>query len=98
MSEEDEEQYEKYNICRFCEKEIIVDNIRDHCHLTGEYRGPAHNKCNIFVTKKQSIINIRNGEELTNLYLKSDVSLLPDVFEKYKKYLLWTLVSILCIL
>ena len=54
MTQEDEEDYENNNICRFCEKEIITDKVRDHCHLTGSYRGPAHSKCNINVTQKQS--------------------------------------------
>ena len=31
-------------ICRFCEKEILSDKVRDHCHLNGKYRGPANNK------------------------------------------------------
>ena len=55
MTEEDEEDYRKNNICRFCGKKIIeCDKVRDHCHLTGNYRGPAHSKCNINVTQKQS--------------------------------------------
>ena len=54
MTEEDEEDYRKNNICRFCEKNIVCDKVRDHCHLTGNYRGPAHNKHNINVTQKQS--------------------------------------------
>ena len=41
-------------ICRFCEKEIIIDKVRDHCHLIDKYRGPAHQSCNINVTQKQS--------------------------------------------
>ena len=54
MTEEDEEDYRNKNICRFCEKNIDCDKVRDHCHLTGKYRGPAHSKCNINVTQDQS--------------------------------------------
>ena len=49
------EDFRKNNICRFCEKNIDSDKVRDHCHLTGYYRGPAHSKCNINVTQDQSI-------------------------------------------
>ena len=49
MTEKDEKFY-RDNICRFCEKEIVVDKGRDHCHLTGKFRGPAHNKCSNNVT------------------------------------------------
>ena len=54
MTEENEEDYKNDNICRFCEKNIESDKVRDHCHLTGNYRGPAHSKCNINVTQDQS--------------------------------------------
>ena len=54
MTEKDEEDFRNDNICRFCEKEILSDKVRDHCHLTGYYHGPAHNTCNINVTQKQS--------------------------------------------
>ena len=54
MTEKDEKDYKNNNICRFCEKNIDSDKMRDHCHLTGRYRGPAHNICNIKVTQKQS--------------------------------------------
>ena len=54
MKQKDEEDFRNINICRFCEKEILSDKVRDHCHLTGKYRGPAHSKCNINVTQKQS--------------------------------------------
>ena len=53
MSEEDDQHYTIINNCRFCEKEIVVDKSRDHCHLTGKYRGPAHNKCTFIITQKQ---------------------------------------------
>ena len=54
MTEEDEEDYKNNNICRFCEKNIESDKVRDHCHLTRKYRGPAHYKCDIIVTQDQS--------------------------------------------
>ena len=54
MTQEDGEDYRNDNICRFCEKNIEFDKVRDHCHLTGNYRGPAHSVCNIIVTQKQS--------------------------------------------
>ena len=43
MTKEDGEDYRNNNICRLCEKEVLSDKFRDHCHLTGNYRGPAHN-------------------------------------------------------
>ena len=54
MTEENEEDYRIKIICRFCEKNIESDEVRDHCHLTGKYRGPAHSICNTNVTQKQS--------------------------------------------
>ena len=54
MTEEDEEDFDNNNLCRFCEKEILSDKVRDHCHLTGKYRGPAHNTCNKNVKQKDS--------------------------------------------
>ena len=54
MTDEDEEDYRNNNICRFCEKFIESDKVRDHCHLTSKNRGPAHNTCNINVTQKQN--------------------------------------------
>ena len=32
---EDEQDYRKIIICRFCEKSIEYDKVRDRCHLTG---------------------------------------------------------------
>ena len=49
MTEDDEEDYRKNNICIFCEKEIVSDKVRKFCHLTGKYRGPAHYTCKINV-------------------------------------------------
>ena len=58
MTENDEEELKNNSICRFFEKKIQSDKIRDHCHchLTGKYRGEAHNKGNFNVTQNESNI------------------------------------------
>ena len=39
MSQEDEEKHKNNNICYFCEQEILDNTkVRDHCHLTSDYR------------------------------------------------------------
>ena len=33
--------------CHVCDKPLEGDSVRDHCHITGEYRGAAHIACNL---------------------------------------------------
>ena len=50
MTREDRMTYKKATHCHICEEEIDEDKdrkVRDHCHLTGKFRGAAHNKCNL---------------------------------------------------
>ena len=54
MTEEDEEDFKKDIFVVFVKKNIESDKNRDHCHLTGIYKGPSHSKCNINVTQDQS--------------------------------------------
>ena len=44
MTEKEEEQFQSSNTCWTCEKLIEDDNekVRDHCHITGKFRGTAH--------------------------------------------------------
>ena len=51
MTKKDNEDYRNNDICPFCEKNIESDKVRDQCHLTVKYRGPAHSKCIIKVTQ-----------------------------------------------
>ena len=39
-----------------CDKPFEGDSVRDHCHITGEYRGAAHNACNLKLRLNPSIL------------------------------------------
>ena len=49
MTKEDEEKFEKAKECHICDKKYTEKDIRvrDHCHITGKYRGSAHQECNL---------------------------------------------------
>ena len=48
MTEEEENLFQKSDSCWICKKLIDRDEekLRDHCHVTGKFRGAAHNNCN----------------------------------------------------
>jgi hypothetical protein len=47
ISAKQEKEFNRANNCHICNQELGNDRVRDHCHITGLYRGPAHNKCNL---------------------------------------------------
>ena len=53
ISEKDEERHRNKNIVVFVKKGISVDKFKDHCHLTGNYKGTAHNKGIVNDTREQ---------------------------------------------
>ena len=47
ITTEEEQDFQKATVCHICENLLLLDKVRDHCHLTGKYRGAAHNQCNL---------------------------------------------------
>ena len=49
MTEENEQEFKKTKECHICDKKYTQKDIRvrDHCHITGKYRGSAHQECNL---------------------------------------------------
>ena len=41
------EEFDGATECWICHGELGLGRVRDHCYLTGIYRGAAHNKCNL---------------------------------------------------
>ena len=52
MTQANETYFKKTDVCHICESTISKDSknnykVKDHDHLTGKFRGPAHNTCNL---------------------------------------------------
>ena len=92
ISEEEEHLFQQSNSCWICTKFIDNDDekVRDHCHVTGKFRGAAHWSCNINLqlTKKVPIIfqNLRSYDsrlifcELDKFDVK--INVIPNRLEK----------------
>ena len=88
-----EEQYQSSNTCCICEKVIDDDDekVRNHCHITGKFRGAPYwsSNINLPLTKKVSVIfhNVKGNDsylifnDLNNFDVK--IYLTPNRLEKY---------------
>jgi uncharacterized C2H2 Zn-finger protein len=49
LTTEEQKRQSNAQTCYLCDKPFTIDDgsVRDHCHITGKYRGPAHNSCNL---------------------------------------------------
>ena len=56
ITPEVEEQFKQASNCWICGNLLnLEDRVRDHCHFTGQYRGAAHNRCNLQYSKPNNI-------------------------------------------
>ena len=91
FGEKEAEDFNNATDCWVCKGELGPDKVRDHCHLTGRYRGAAHNQCNLKYRKLSfTPVVIHN---LTNYnahlfvkhlgYSEGDISCIANNDEKY---------------
>ena len=94
----DKRDFQSAKICHICEQDLFKDKetgqilkVRDHCHFTGEYRGAAHNHCNLKCRKPlilPVIFHNLQGYD-SHLFIKQlaevsgDLSCIPSTEEKY---------------
>ena len=92
MTTENENNYRNSKICWICSQKIIKDKVRDHCHITGKFRGAAHKECNskLRIPRKLLIIfhNLEGYDghiifKKLNNFDNIDIQVIPKSSEKY---------------
>src|SRR5207237_971700 len=91
LSLDEEREFRNSKECHFCKKELNNDKVRDHCHITGKFRGAAHQACNFKVRTSLKIpVFFHNGSGydfkhfIRKLYkLDRNLRVLPQTEEKY---------------
>ena len=91
FEEKEADDFNNATDCWICKGELGPDKVRDHCHLTGRYRGAAHNQCNLKYRKLSFtpvvIHNLTNYD--AHLFVKhlgyseGDISCIANNDEKY---------------
>ena len=91
LSKDEQKSFDKSEFCHICNKELLEDKVRDHCHFTGQYRGAAHNSCNLNCRKPlvlPVIFHNLQGYD-AHLFIKQlaslpgDLNCIPSTEEKY---------------
>ena len=96
MNKKDNEEFENSNKCWISDNDYTDGdvNVRDHCRITGKYRGSAHRDCNINVklNHKISVLfhSLKNFDshliiqELGKSNLK--INAIPNGLKKYMSF------------
>ena len=96
MSADKEERFQLANSCWICNKlfDVADEKVRDHCHVTGKYRGAAHFSCNANCKLSKKVPEIFHNLKGYDSHLiieergKFDVriSVIPNGLEKYMAF------------
>ncbi|XP_033744078.1 uncharacterized protein LOC117329956 [Pecten maximus] len=102
LTPEEQIEFEKSNQCHICGKHFTEKSkrVRDHCHLTGKFRGAAHDYCNLKYKYPQYVPvivhNLRGYDshlicQSIGLFKDQDINCIPNNAEKYISYSLGNL-------
>ena len=91
LTRAEQKSFDEAETCHICNKELREDKVRDHCHFTGQYRGTAHNSCNLQCRKPMILPVIFHNlqgydahlfiKQLTRL--EGHLNCIPSTEEKY---------------
>ena len=103
LTNDEKQSYENKKNCHICGKELYTDknnekefklkqNVRDHNHYTGKYRGTAHSNCNLrYKIPREIPVIFHNGSTYDYCFMikklakefKGDFDCLGENTEKY---------------
>ena len=93
LTKKEQSDFENAKICWICQKGFKAKDkkVRDHCHFTGQFRGAAHNQCNLQFKKTKFtpvIFHNLSGYD-AHLFVKNlgksegNIKCIPNNEEKY---------------
>ena len=88
MTIHDKLVYDNSTKCHICNEELGENRVRDHCHLSGKFRGAAHKVCNLKCKVPKFFRNKLSGYD-NHLFIKTlgnseeDISCIPNNEENY---------------
>ena len=97
LTDEELELHNNAEECYLCKAAFkgvkpYEDKVKDHCHVTGKYRGPAHNQCNLNLRFKNTIpVVFHNLRGYDSHFLIQEIGkfkdrlikIIPNNYEKY---------------
>jgi hypothetical protein len=106
LSKEQHEEFERATTCHICNGAFRHEEgcdkftkVRDHCHVTGQYRGPAHKSCNLNLNYNKVTkipVFFHNGRGYDWHLLIKSLAKVPDMSKKielipknFEQYLAW---------
>ena len=85
LTHEENNFYKEQEACHICKEKFCTDKddkdyinrkkVKDHCHYTGEFRGPAHSICNLnYKVQKEIPVIIHNATYDTH-FIKNQLAI-----------------------
>jgi hypothetical protein len=84
----EKDEWYTFQKCHFCKEEFTDEDIkvRDHCHITGKFRGAAHKSCNLQVRTSLKIpVFFHNGSGYDFKHLLENFIKLIQILRLYLK-------------
>ena len=103
INKNEEQAFQRATHCHICGDVLDSDRVRDHCHLTGKYRGAAHSDCNLnykFTNRIPVVLHNLRGYD-SHLIMQGlgklkgvPITCIPNNSEKYISFTVGDLVFI----